>query len=68
MGMLLDGKWQDVGYDTKSSGGRFVRNESAFRSRIAADGSTEFRRRWTATTCTCRSPARGRTARWCSGR
>ncbi len=42
MGMLVGGTWQDVGYDTKSSGGRFVRNESAFRDRIAADGSTAF--------------------------
>jgi putative glutathione S-transferase len=40
--MLVDGKWQDVWYDTASSGGRFVRKESAFRDRISADGSTGF--------------------------
>lgn len=42
MGMLVDGAWRDVWYDTKSSGGRFVRQESAFRDRVSADGSTRF--------------------------
>jgi putative glutathione S-transferase len=42
VGMLVDGKWQDVWYDTASSGGRFMRKESAFRDRISADGSTGF--------------------------
>jgi putative glutathione S-transferase len=42
VGMLVDGKWQDVWYDTASSGGRFVREEGAFRDRISADGSTGF--------------------------
>lgn len=42
MGLLVDGKWQDQWYDTKSTGGRFVRKESAFRNWIKADGSTEF--------------------------
>lgn len=39
MGRLVDGNWQDVWYDTKSSGGRFVRSESQFRNFITADGS-----------------------------
>lgn len=39
MGMLVDGKWTDQWYDTKSSGGRFVRSESQFRNWITADGS-----------------------------
>jgi len=42
MGLLVDGKWQDEWYDTKSSGGRFVRKESAFRDHVRADGSTRF--------------------------
>jgi putative glutathione S-transferase len=37
--MLVDGRWQDVWYDTESSGGRFVRESSRFRNWITADGS-----------------------------
>jgi len=39
MGMLVDGQWQDVWYDTKSSGGRFVRENARFRNWVTADGS-----------------------------
>lgn len=39
MGLLVDGIWQDRWYDTGSTGGRFVRKESAFRNWITADGS-----------------------------
>jgi glutathionyl-hydroquinone reductase len=39
MGMLVDGKWHDVWYDTKASKGRFVRSESQFRNWVTADGS-----------------------------
>ncbi|MEM9287439.1 MAG: glutathione S-transferase family protein [Pseudomonadota bacterium] len=39
MGLLVDGKWVDQWYDTKSSGGRFVRKESAFRNWVTPDGS-----------------------------
>jgi len=39
MGLLVDGKWQDVWYDTKASKGRFVRSESAFRNWVTRDGS-----------------------------
>ena len=39
MGLLQDGQWVDQWYDTKSSGGRFVRKDSAFRNWITADGS-----------------------------
>ncbi len=42
MGLLVDGKWQDQWYDTKSHGGKFVRSQSQFRHWIKADGSTEF--------------------------
>ena len=39
MGMLVDGKWHDVWYDTGASKGRFVRSEAQFRNWITADGS-----------------------------
>jgi len=38
MGMLVNGEWRDRWYDTKSSGGRFVRQKQAFRNWITADG------------------------------
>jgi len=38
MGQLIDGVWHDVWYDTKSTGGRFKRSESAFRNWLTADG------------------------------
>jgi putative glutathione S-transferase len=39
MGLLVDGVWQDQWYDTKSTGGRFERKPSSFRSWVTADGS-----------------------------
>lgn len=39
MGLLVDGQWHDRWYDTKSTGGRFVRKDSQFRSWITPDGS-----------------------------
>ena len=39
MGLLVDGKWQDEWYDTKSSGGKFERSAAKFRNWITADGS-----------------------------
>jgi putative glutathione S-transferase len=42
LGLLVEGRWQDEWYDTKSTGGRFVRKESAFRDWVRADGSTAF--------------------------
>jgi glutathionyl-hydroquinone reductase len=43
MGLLVDGIWQDQWYDTKKSGGAFVRQDSAYRHRITADGSAGFK-------------------------
>lgn len=43
MGLLVEGKWQDKWYDTKSTGGRFVRRESQFRDWVTADGSSGFK-------------------------
>ena len=39
MGQLVDGVWQDTWYDTKSSGGKFVRATSKFRNWITPDGA-----------------------------
>ncbi|MCD4513984.1 glutathione S-transferase family protein [Brucella pseudogrignonensis] len=39
MGLLVDGKWQDVWYDTKATKGRFERSKSQFRNWVTADGS-----------------------------
>jgi len=38
MGLLVDGKWQDKWYDTKSSDGAFKRSAAQFRNWITADG------------------------------
>ena len=40
MGKLINGKWHDVWYETKSTGGRFVRKQSGFRSWITANGQS----------------------------
>ena len=39
MGLLVDGKWQDHWYDTKSTGGRFERKASQYRNWITPDGA-----------------------------
>ena len=39
MGLLVDGKWHDVWYDTANTKGRFERSKSQFRNWITADGS-----------------------------
>jgi putative glutathione S-transferase len=39
MGLLVDGKWHDKWYDTKTSGGKFERSIAKFRNWITADGS-----------------------------
>ncbi len=39
MGTLVEGKWHDVWYETKKSGGRFVRGDAGFRNWITKDGS-----------------------------
>ncbi len=39
MGLLVDGEWHDQWYDTAKSGGRFQRQDSAFRNWVTADGS-----------------------------
>jgi len=39
MGQLVDGRWHDVWYDTKSTGGAFKRSTAAFRNWITPDGA-----------------------------
>ncbi|MBM2577246.1 glutathione S-transferase family protein [Jannaschia sp. Os4] len=39
MGQLIDGVWHDDWYDTKSTGGTFVRSTAKFRDWITPDGS-----------------------------
>lgn len=39
MGLLQEGQWVDQWYDTKETGGRFVRKAPQFRNWITADGS-----------------------------
>ncbi|MDX2436046.1 MAG: glutathione S-transferase family protein [Acidobacteriota bacterium] len=43
MGLLVDGKWHDQWYETKNTGGRFVRKEAQFRDRVTEDGSSGFK-------------------------
>ena len=39
MGQLVNGQWDDSWYDTKETGGRFVRSRQAFRNWVTSDGS-----------------------------
>lgn len=39
MGLLIDGIWHDSWYDTKKSGGKFVREDARFRNWITPDGA-----------------------------
>ncbi|GAA4415635.1 glutathione S-transferase family protein [Quisquiliibacterium transsilvanicum] len=39
MGLLVDGHWVDQWYDTKASGGNFVRSTAQFRNWITPDGA-----------------------------
>jgi glutathionyl-hydroquinone reductase len=42
MGMLIDGQWKDTWYDTKASGGSFVRPETQFRDRVESAAGARF--------------------------
>ncbi|MEC4088101.1 glutathione S-transferase family protein [Pseudoalteromonas rubra] len=39
MGRLIEGKWHDVWYDTKSNQGKFKREDAQLRNWVTADGS-----------------------------
>ena len=38
MGRLVEGRWEDVWYDTKLNKGKFVRQSAAYRNWITATG------------------------------
>ncbi len=42
MGMLVDGEWKDVWYDTASTGGRFVRKDASFRDVVTSEPGARF--------------------------
>ena len=42
MGKLVGGVWKDEWYDTRSTGGAFVRSQTSFRNRVTRDGSSGF--------------------------
>jgi len=42
MGLLIDGLWHDRWYDTRSSGGRFERQESRFRDWVSNEAGARF--------------------------
>lgn len=42
MGKLIQGEWHDVWYDTKSSNGKFVREDAGFRSWVENRADAEF--------------------------
>jgi putative glutathione S-transferase len=39
MGLLVEGEWRDQWYDTESTDGEFVREDSAFRNWVTPDGA-----------------------------
>jgi putative glutathione S-transferase len=43
MGMLVEGVWREIPRDTKSTGGAFVRAESAFRDRVSEPEARRYR-------------------------
>ena len=42
MGKLIEGKWFDIGYETKSNGGRFIREDAGFRDWIKDESGHRF--------------------------
>ncbi|NIZ01816.1 glutathione S-transferase family protein [Thalassospira lucentensis] len=42
MGLLVEGHWKDQWYDTESNGGKFKRQDSAFRYWLSADPDAQF--------------------------
>ena len=61
MGYLARGTWVDDWYDTASSGGRFVRQDSRFRAGLVRVET--MRRKRDAITCMFRGLVRGRIGR-----
>ncbi len=42
MGLLVDGVWEDCGYDTASTGGRFLRRPATFRQWVSREPGARF--------------------------
>ncbi len=42
MGLLVEGVWHDRWYETRSTGGRFVRSDAQFRESVSAGDDTAF--------------------------
>ncbi len=42
MGKLVDGVWHDVWYDTKASGGKFIREDAGFRDWVKNSSDAKF--------------------------
>ncbi|MEO6574297.1 MAG: glutathione S-transferase family protein [Polyangiaceae bacterium] len=42
MGLLVDGEWKDVWYDTASTGGSFVRKDASFREVVSRERGARF--------------------------
>lgn len=42
MGKLVEGKWHDVWYDTKSSNGKFVREDAGFREWVSNETGAKY--------------------------
>ncbi|GIC75447.1 glutathione S-transferase family protein [Moritella sp. F3] len=43
MGKLIEGTWYDIGYETKSNGGRFTREDAGFRGWVKSGCNSEFK-------------------------
>lgn len=63
MGKLVEGVWHDVWYETKSSGGKFVREDAGFRNWIKNKPDATFQPESSRfTICMFHSLVRGRIA------
>lgn len=63
MGKLVEGVWHDVWYDTKSSGGKFVREDAGFRNWIKTNRMQPINQSLVAITCMFHLLVLGRTER-----
>ena len=42
MGLIIKGQWVDKWYDTASSGGEFIRQQSQYRNRISSKAGSQY--------------------------
>lgn len=62
MGLMIDGHWHDVWYDTSKTGGKFKREPTQFHFTISNESNARFTAEKDAIICTYHLPAHGRTA------